>query len=89
MTGEQSITLTYEHPRSMDAVAIAFENVGAYDSIDFAFCYSILAGAAGVYDTIVERATANRTDNSAQQYSFLEKTYSEVKIVIHSCTTRP
>ena len=87
-TSEQSITLTYAQPRSMDAVAIAFENVGSYDSIDFAFCYSILArNGSDAYDTIVERATANRTDNSSQQYSFLEKTYSEVKIVIHSCTT--
>ena len=88
MTSEQSITLSYENPRSMDAVAIAFENVGAYDSIDFAFRYSILArNGSGAYDTIVANATANRTDNSSQQYSFLEKTYSEVKIVIHACTT--
>ena len=88
MTSEQSITLTYETPRSMDAVAIAFENVGSYDSIDFAFRYSILArSGSGAYDTIVSNAAANRTDNSQQQYSFLEKTYSEVKIVIHSCTT--
>ena len=88
MTSEQSITLAYETPRSMDAVAIAFENVGGYDSIDFAFRYSILArNGAGAYDTIVANAAANRTDNSQQQYSFLEKTYSEVMIVIHSCTT--
>ena len=43
MTGEQTITLRYEQPRAMDAFAIAFENVGAYDSIGFAFNYSILA----------------------------------------------
>ena len=87
-TAEQAITLTYAQPRAMDAVAIAFENVGASDSIDFAFCYSILArNGDGAYDPIVEQATANRTDNSSQQYAFLEKTYSEVKIVIHSCTT--
>ncbi|MBE6951129.1 MAG: hypothetical protein E7451_07310 [Ruminococcaceae bacterium] len=87
-TSEQAITLAYASPRSMDAVAIAFENVGTYDSIDFAFRYSILArNGTGAYDTIVANAAANRTDNSAQQYSFLEKTYSEVKIVIHSCTT--
>ena len=87
-TSEQSITLAYEVARSMDAVAIAFENVGTTDSIDFLFTYSILARSGdGEYDTIVSGATANRTDNSAQQYAFLEKTYSEVKIVIHSCTT--
>jgi len=87
-TAEQTITLAYEQPRSMDAVAIAFENVGSYDSIDFAFRYSILArSGSGEYDTIVANAAANRTDNSAQQYSFQEKTYSEVAIVIHSCTT--
>ena len=88
MTEEQSITLTYTEPRSMDAFAIAFEHVGSYDSIDFAFRYSILArNGSGSYDTIVSTAAANRTDNCQQQYSFLEKTYSEVKIVIHSCTT--
>ena len=87
-TSEQSVTLAWEEARSMDAIAIAFENVGASDSIDFAFNYSILArNGSGDYDTIVANATANRTDNSAQQYAFLEKTYSEVKIVIHSCTT--
>ena len=88
MSSPQTITLAYEQPRSMDAMAIAFENVGASDSIDFAFSYSILArNGDGAFDTIVANATANRTDNSQQQYSFLEKTYSEVQIVIHSCTT--
>ena len=88
MTAEQTITLTYEQARSMDAFAIAFENVGTADSIDFAFRYSILArNGDGEYDTIVANATANRTDNSSQQYAFLEKTYSEIQIVIHSCTT--
>ena len=88
LTQEQTITLAYEQPRAMDAMAIAFENVGAYDSIDFAFSYSILArNGDGAFDTIVSNATANRTDNSQQQYAFLEKTYSEVQIIIHSCTT--
>ena len=88
MTAEQTITLAYPEPRSMDAFAIAFEHVGSYDSIDFAFRYSIRArNGSGAYDTIVSNAAANRTDNCAQQYSFLEKTYSEVQIVIHSCTT--
>ncbi|MBQ7230414.1 MAG: alpha-N-acetylglucosaminidase C-terminal domain-containing protein [Oscillospiraceae bacterium] len=87
-TSEQAITLAFEQPRAMDAFAIAFEHVGAYDSIDFAFRYSILArNGSGSYDTIVDNAAANRTDNSQQQYSFLEKTYSEVKLVMHSCTT--
>ena len=88
MSSEQSITLTYAQARSMNAVAIAFENAGATDSIGFAFNYSILArNGEGAYDTIVDHATANRTDNSSQQYAFLEKTYSEIKIVMHSCTT--
>ena len=88
MSEEQTITLTYEQARSMDAMAIDFENVGESDSVDFAFTYSILAkNGDGDYDTIVENATANRTDNSRQQYSFLEKTYSEIQIVMHSCTT--
>ena len=65
-TSEQTITLRYAQPRSMDAFAIAFEHVGSYDQIDFAFCYSILArNGSGAYDTIVERAVANRTDNAS------------------------
>ena len=88
LTQEQTITLSFEQARAMDAFAIAFENVGTYDSIDFAFSYSILArNGDGALETIVANATANRTDNSQQQYSFLEKTYSEVQIVVHSCTT--
>lgn len=88
MTSEKEIVLTYGDARAMDAFRIAFENVGASDSIDFAFTYSILArNGNGAYDTIVENAAANRTDNSSQVYKFLEKTYTEVKIVMHSCTT--
>ena len=88
MTSEQSIILTYEEARSMDAFAIAFEDAGVSDSIALAFTYSILArNGNGEYDTIADRVTANRTDKSSQQYSFQEKTYSEVKIVMHSCTT--
>ena len=88
MTSEQSITLKYAEARSMNAFRIAFENVGASDSIDFKFNYSIFArNGSGEYDTIVANAIANRTDNSSQTYSFMEKTYSEVKIVMHSCTT--
>ena len=88
MTSEKEIVLKYTESRAMDAFRIAFENVGSSDSIDFAFNYSILAkNADGTYDTIVENATANRTDNSSQEYQFAEKIYSEVKIVMHSCTT--
>ena len=88
MASEQSITLKYAEARSMDAFRIAFENVGAADSIGFKFTYSILArNGSGAYDTIVANATANRTDNFAQTYAFLEKTYTEVKIVMHSCKT--
>ena len=86
LTSEQSITLAYEQARSMDAVAIAFERV-SNELYNYAFTYSILArNGSGAYDTIVSHATANRTDNARQQYSFQEKTYSEVKIVMHSCT---
>ena len=86
LTSEQSIILTYEQARAMDAVAIAFEHVDP-EPYNYAFTYSILArNGDGEYDTIVANATANRTDNCAQQYAFLEKTYSEVKIVMHSCT---
>ena len=86
LTSEQSIILTYEQARAMDAVAIAFEHVDT-EPYNYAFTYSILArNGDGEYDTIVANATANRTDNAQQQYAFLEKTYSEVKIVMHSCT---
>ena len=86
LTSEQSITLAYAQARSMDAVAIAFERV-SNEPYNYAFTYSILArNGNGAYDTIVSNATANRTDNARQQYSFQEKTYSEVKIVMHSCT---
>ena len=46
MTTEQSISLSYEQARSIDAVAIAFENVGASDSIDFALPTASLHGTA-------------------------------------------
>ena len=86
LTSEQSIILTYAKARSMDAVAIAFEHVDS-EPYNYAFTYSILArNGEGAYDTIVDHATANRTDNCAQQYKFLEKTYSEIRIVMHSCT---
>ena len=86
LTSEQSIILTYEQARSMDAVAITFEHVDT-EPYNYAFTYSILArNGDGSYDSLVDHATANRTDNCTQQYSFLEKTYSEVKIVMHSCT---
>ena len=86
MTGEKEIVLKYAEARAMDAFRIAFEKVNTPDPNSFSFVYSILAGnGAGTYDTIVENATANRTDNNVQEYLFAEKTYSEVKIVIHSC----
>ena len=86
MSSEQTITLTFSEARAMDAFRIAFENVGSSDSNSFSFVYSILAGTGdGNYDTIVEKATANRTDNSSQQYKIAEKTYSVVQIVMHSC----
>ena len=63
LTSEQSIILTYEQARSMDAVAIAFEHVDT-EPYNYAFTYSILArNGDGEYDTIVANATANRTDN--------------------------
>ena len=87
MTSEQAITLTFAQARSMDAFAIAFEHVDS-EPYDYAFTYSILArNGSGEYDTIADHITANRTDKCTQQYAFLEKTYSEVKIVMHACTT--
>ncbi len=88
MSSEQTITLAYHEARAMDAFRIAFEKVAAPDTVGFAFKYSILAkNTDGTYDTIVENAVANRTDNASQIYQFAEKTYSEIKIVMHSCTT--
>ena len=86
MTSEKEIVLTYAEARAMDAFRIAFEKVASPDPNSFSFVYSILArNGSGAYDTIAANATANRTDNNVQEYQFAEKTYSEVKIVIHSC----
>ena len=86
MTSEKEIVLKYAEARAMDAFRIAFEKVGSLDPNSFAFVYSILArNGSGAYDTIVANAAANRTNNNVQEYQFAEKTYSEVKIVIHSC----
>ncbi len=89
MTSEQIITLSYAQARTMDAFRIAFENVGTTDSIDFEFTYSILGKnkTETEYTTIVDHATANRTDNSSQLYQFDAKLFDEVQIVMHSCTT--
>lgn len=87
-TQEQSITLAYDEARTMDAVAISFENVGTTDTIGFSFEYSIVArNGEGEYTTIVDHATANRTDNSSQNYKFNAALYDEVKIIMHSCKT--
>ena len=86
MTSEKEIVLKYTEARAMDAFRIAFEKVSSPDPNSFSFVYSILArNGSGEYDTIVANASANRTDNNVQEYKFAEKTYSEVKIVIHSC----
>ena len=86
MTSEKEIVLTYAEARAMDAFRIAFEKVASPDPNSFSFVYSILArNGSGAYDTIAANVTANRTDNNVQEYQFAEKTYSEVKIVIHSC----
>ncbi len=87
-SSEQSITLKFDEERTMDAFAIAFEKVGATDSIGFKFVYSILARkGSGNYVTIVERAEANRTDKASQSYKINAAIYDEVKIVMHSCST--
>ena len=87
-TSEQSVTLKFDEERTMDAFAIAFENVGQSDSIGFKFVYSILARkGSGEYVTIVDHAQANRTDQSSQSYKINAAVYDEVKIVMHSCTT--
>lgn len=86
LTEEKEVVLTYNSARSMNAFRIAFENV-TEEPYNYQFTYSILArNGEGEYDKIVENAVANRTDNWEQSYSILEKTYSEIKIVMHSCT---
>ena len=87
-SAEQSITLEYAEERTMDAFVIYFESVGETDSIGFSFKYSILARKGeGEYTTIVENATANRTDNYTQKYQFDDAVYDEIKIVMHECKT--
>lgn len=86
---EKYILLSYASGRKMDAARIAFEHVGETDSIDFSFKYSILGKNASdtEWTTIVSEATANRTTNFEQSYSFDEKVFNEVKIVMHECKT--
>ena len=70
----------------MDAFRIAFEHVDN-EPYAYAFEYSILGkNEDDTYDTIADHATANRTDNWEQEYKFDKKIYSEIKIVMHSCT---
>lgn len=88
-SSEKYVLLTFNEARKMDAFRIAFEHIGDTDGIGFAFEYSILAKNAddASYTTIADHQRANRTDNWQQQYKFAEASYSEVKIVMHSCTT--
>ena len=87
MSSEQTITLSYDEARSMDAMVIYFEST-TNEQYSYAFNYSIKAkNLEGNYDIIASNVTANRTDNYTQTYKFAEKVYSEVQIVMHSCTT--
>ncbi|MGN0334099.1 MAG: discoidin domain-containing protein [Lachnospiraceae bacterium] len=86
-TSEKEIVLTYASARSMDAFRIAFEKV-ATEPYDYKFTYSIQArNGSGEYDTIADHVVADRTENWEQTYSISEKTYTEAKIVMHSCRT--
>lgn len=86
LTSEKYVELSFDEARAMDAFRIAFEKVST-EPYDYAFEYSILAkNGANDYTPIVEHATANRTDNWEQEYKIDEAAYTDVKIIMHSCT---
>lgn len=86
LISEKYVELNFGKARAMDAVRIAFEKANP-DPNDYAFEYSIYGknGNSG-YTPIVENATANRTDNWEQEHKFAEQTFTDVKIIMHSCT---
>lgn len=88
LTSEKEVVLTFDSERTMDAFRIAFENVGETDQYNYGFTYSIFAKGEEdtEYTTIIANAAANRTDQCVQTYQFAAALYSEVKIVMHTCT---
>ena len=90
MTSEQSILLSYEVARTMDAFRIAFEKVTS-DQYSYQFNFSIVAQNSATdgdnWDTIASNVICNRTDASSKEFQITAKTYDRVKIIMHSCTT--
>lgn len=90
MTSEQSILLEYDEPRRMNSFVITYERSGIPDTKNYHYTYSILAQNSKettAWDTIADHIVANRTDNFEQTYTFDEKMYDTIKIVMHSCKT--
>lgn len=88
MTSEQSILLEYDEPRLMNSFVITYERSGIPDPNNYHYTYSILAQNSketAAWDTIADHIVANRTDNFEQTYTFDEKMYDTIKIVMHSC----
>lgn len=86
LTSEKYVELDFGEARAMDAFRIAFEHV-TNEPYDYAFEYSIYGkNGDNDYSPIVKNATANRTDNWEQEYKFAEQAFTDVKIIMHSCT---
>lgn len=86
LTSEKYVELNFGEARAMDAFRIAFEKANP-EPYDYAFEYSIYGkNGNNDYTPIVENATANRTDNWEQEYKFAVQAFTDVKIIMHSCT---
>lgn len=86
LTSEKYVELNFDKARTMDAFRIAFEHV-TDEPYNYAFEYSIYGkNGNSDYTPIVENATANRTDNWEQEYKFAEQAFTDVKIIMQSCT---
>lgn len=86
LTSEKYVELNFDKARTMNAFRIAFEKVNP-EPYDYTFEYSIYGKNGNrEYTPIVKNATANRTDNWEQEYKFAEQAFTDVKIIMHSCT---
>ncbi|WP_416326745.1 alpha-N-acetylglucosaminidase TIM-barrel domain-containing protein [[Eubacterium] hominis] len=88
MSEEKYINLSFGEARTMDAFEIFFEHVES-EPYNYAFEYSILGLKEGEseYTTLVSHQIANRTDNYTQEYTIEPAMYTDIKIVMHSCTS--
>lgn len=88
LTEEKYVQLSFGENRAMDAFEITFEHVDN-EQYNYLFTYSIVAKQLNDdnWETIVDHATANRTDNYFQEYQIDETVYSDIKIIMHDTTS--